>query len=106
MTHYELEPVVWHETPLVFDWDAETGDLSGLDARRVLERAQPGEWVGCHPRPFAHRLGPEPLRSREDMAAILGEWWRLPADLAPFYPRPDPMEEDGVDSDVLALITY
>lgn len=85
---YFLEAAVWHETPLEFEWDEETGELCGRDAERVGELvakiAAMGEIVS-HPYPTTYEIR-DPLRSRREMAVILGAFWRLPADLANEYP--------------------
>ena len=95
MKHYELQPAIWFEKPLVFDWDIETGAVSGPDAARILNMAS---WpmVEAHPLPWVWILGPEPTKSLTDMAAILGWAHRLPEDLQAHYPRP---ADDGEDVD-------
>lgn len=71
---------------LVFDWDRRHGIVSGPGAPTIRAMAA---WkdVPTHPQPSAHELGPDPLRSLVDMAAILGAFWQLPEVLAPYYPR-------------------
>ena len=85
---YFLEAAVWHETPLEFEWDEETGELRGRDAKRVGELVAKitalGEIVS-HPYPTSYDIR-DPLHSRQEMAVILGSFWRLPADLAEAYP--------------------
>lgn len=91
--HYECKPAVWHETALIFDWDIETGEVSGSDADRIKEMAG---WrsISAHPQGHRWKLSSTPLKNKTDMAAIIGKWWRLPADLVPFYPKfpPDPTD--------------
>ncbi len=93
MKHYELPPTVWHEKPLVFDWDVTTGAVFGPAAARILDMATWGT-VSAHPSPWSWNLGPEPTKSLTDMAAILGWAHRLPEDLQAHYPRPADDDED------------
>lgn len=62
---YELEPSMWHEKPLSFSWDTETGAVRGRDAARVLKMAaqalKEGELVG-HPYPTVYKIR-DPLRT-------------------------------------------
>lgn len=108
MKHYELDPCPWAksrgEQPLVFDWDSETGDLSGEDAERIRQMAALGS-TDAHPMRWAWEFGPEPLKDKTDMAAICGFLWELPEDLAPYYPKPDDMDDD-VDPEIAAQIRY
>jgi hypothetical protein len=96
MKHYECAPNVWHEKTWVFDWDVDAGTVAGPDAAEILTAASWGG-IGAHPAPAAHKFSPEPLKSKTDMAAIVG--WRhvLPDDLAPFYPQ---FEDAQAESDV------
>lgn len=93
MRHYELAPIGHGREPLVFDWDDETGALRGPGADTIADMATWGT-VDLHPTPAVHELGADPLRSKEDMAAIVGAYWQCPDDLAPFYPTvPDEQTE-------------
>lgn len=76
--------------PLVFTWDPETGSLGGRDAGLVLEMAVPRSMIAAHPVPWGARLGTRPLRSKRDMALIIGTDWVVPEMLRPFYPKPPP----------------
>jgi hypothetical protein len=82
-----LKPRLWHEFPLVFDWDEETGKISGTFAARILAFAacRPAP---LHPYPQSRDLSPEPLKSKTNMAAIIGFHHELPEDLIGHYPRP------------------
>lgn len=94
---YELKPLVWHEEPLVFDWDSTTGEVSGPGAQRILEIAAWGE-VPAHPHPWLWTLSAAPTRSLVDMAVIVGWRHELPEDLAEHYPSPEaeaPAEGDA-----------
>ena len=72
---------------LSFAWDPEAGTVSGRDADLIRRIAKPGNFVDAHPLPWAYKLGRNPLKSFRDMAAIVGSWWILPAELAPHYPK-------------------
>lgn len=89
--HFELEPTVWHAKTWRFSWNDETGEVTGPDAAEVLEISRWGG-IDVHPLPFAHEFSAEPLKSKTDMAAIIGRDHRLPPELVPFYPRPN---DDG-----------
>lgn len=94
--HYVCKPRDQRDEPLVFDWDEEAGEVSGPSAARILGMI---EWpyIPIVPPPQGWDLGPEPLKDRHDMAAIIGFEHELPEDLAAYYPglsTPEP--EDGV----------
>lgn len=97
MKHYELAPGVWHEKPLVFDWDISTGEVTGPDAARILALAVPEASMPAHPSPWLWYLSAEPTKNMTDMAAILGWSHQLPAELLAAYPVPE--EEGDVDAD-------
>ena len=86
MTHYELKPTGSHAQPWVFDWDADTGEISGPDAQRILDLAGYGS-IEAHPTPWVWTFSANPLQDKTDMAAILGFDHELPADLADAYPQ-------------------
>jgi len=90
--HYSLKPTVWHAKPWVFSWDEEAGVVSGRDADIIQDMATWGE-ISAHPYPWAHTFGPEPLKSKTDMAAIIGWEHELPPDLVGFYPQ---LPDDGI----------
>jgi hypothetical protein len=82
--------------PLVFDWDIESGEVSGPSAGVILEIAASGG-VSIYPPPQYWAFGKEPLKDRYDMAAIIGAWHDVPEDLVEYYPgRFTPEPEDGV----------
>ncbi len=86
MTHYELKPIGPHARPWVFDWDVETGEITGPDAERILELAKYGS-IEAHPTPWVWTFSATPLQVKADMAAILGFEHELPTDLADSYPQ-------------------
>lgn len=85
----------WDE-PLVFDWDIGRGEVSGPSTGRILELVARGG-VPIYPPPQGWIFGPEPLKDKYDMAAIVGYMHELPEDLVEYYPgRFTPEPEDGV----------
>lgn len=88
--HYECQPYPWErsEELLVFDWDEDAGVIQGLGSRHILRQISLGGAV-CRPNAWGHSFSAEPSKSKTDMAAIVGERWTLPDDLAPFYPQLD-----------------
>lgn len=94
--HYECQPSVWHEKPLIFDWDDETGDVTGPGAELIL-KISTFDAVLAGPYPMEWKLSNNPLSNKTDMAAIIGLYWRVPDDLLPFYPKlvdPGPFLDD------------
>lgn len=93
--NYKLLPSVWHETELDFEWNPETGEVRGRDAGRVTvlarQAADEGSVVG-HPYPTSYEIK-DPLHRPNEMAVVLGQFWKLPVDLALAYPKP---EEDDL----------
>ena len=70
------------------EWDPDTGSLEGDLAARVLDIIEvivADGSVGIHPHPADFPVD-DPLRSREQMAAVLGTRWRCP-ELAADYPK-------------------
>ncbi len=67
-------------------WDESAGTISGEGESWSRDLMSAGE-VDCHPRPgHTHKLSAQPLRSRTDMAALIGYAHRLPDLLANDYP--------------------
>lgn len=94
---FELPPITPQGDPWVFAWDPQTGELSGPAADEIRLRIADGE-VDIHPLPAVHVLGPDPLRSWVDMAAICGVSQRLDPELAGHYPAVEDVEHmpDGL----------
>lgn len=92
---------------LVFSWDPETGKVSGLDAATVRELAKPGAVIDAHPYPRTWKLGREPLKSRTDLAAIIGTRWRVPEELLADYPAAEPSDLNiyDLDGNVVGQVT-
>ncbi len=95
--HYECKPLPYDrfrgERALIFDWDDETGEISGRD-KAYFEQFKPcGEIFYRHPIPgFCYSLGKEPFKSIKDMAAMIQYGYILPDDLKSFCPTWEPPE--------------
>jgi hypothetical protein len=75
---------------LVFEWDSETGQVWGQDAEEVRQAALSAQRAGYamgHPQPTPYAIS-DPLRRPGELAVVLGNLWKLPADLADAYPKP------------------
>jgi hypothetical protein len=87
---YRLEPANGIGPVLEFEWDSDTGELSGPAAagiRATVEDAQRAGRVMGLPIPTLYKIS-DPLHRPSEMAVILGTLWRLPPDLAVVYPKP------------------
>lgn len=89
--------------PLVFDWDDEAGTVSGPSAADIMQVVHSGG-VPMHPMPVAHTFSAEPLKSRTDLAAIIGHRHRLPVALKDAYPELIEGEDDPDYEDDLPLL--
>ncbi len=102
MTRYSCKPSSGNPgvAPLVFDWDEAAGTVAGESAAEIMEHIEAGG-VPLHPLPNFHSFGPDPLKSRADMAAIVGYLHTLPAYLADAYPAVDvePVVAEYLDAD-------
>lgn len=89
---------------MVFDWDIDTGEVSGPGARQIKELASDGS---ISYQPIWHTFSADPLKNKTDMASILGFEHAIPDDLAAFFPV---MPDDGtpeftyVDQDGVTVI--
>jgi hypothetical protein len=81
--------------PLIFDWDDEAGTVSGPSAEEITRYAGLGG-IPMHPMPAEHTFSGEPLKSRTDMAAIIGYRHQIPSELQAAYPE---LIEGEVDPD-------
>lgn len=110
--HYECPPVrclVGSTSTLIFDWDSETGEISGPSAEEIKRRAKPFKQLDRHPRFNVYQLSAEPLKSKADMAAIVGFNNVLPDDLKPYYPKqiptwPDVPPETYIDENGVMIL--
>lgn len=88
---FACAPNTWHGKPLVFTWDDVTGEVTGPDAKKILnDSMEPG--VITHPYPtyweFDGGAGDgQHIKSRRTLALIIGYAHALPEDLAEFYPQ-------------------
>lgn len=74
-------------------WNEDAGTISGAGVEWIRELISEG-WVKCHPGPgWFHKLSTNPLRSRTDMAALIGCAHRIPAALVDAYPQGTENEE-------------
>lgn len=79
--------------PLDFEWDEAAGTVTGISADAIrAAAAEPG--VPLHPAPAFHSFSATPLKTRADMAAIVGYLHHLPDELADDYPTID--DEPGL----------
>ncbi len=79
---------------LEFEWDETSGTVGGRDAEMVRQWAsEPG--ISIHPLPSFHDFSAEPLKSREDVAAMIGLHHVLPVELAGSYPRSVSVQPDS-----------
>jgi len=72
--------------PLVLDWDEQAGTVSGPGAALLLALWAEGSAIIVPPPGAAWPLGPDSLRSRTDMAALIGQAWCVPPFLVDAYP--------------------
>jgi len=83
---------------LDIDWDQGAETVTGLGADIILEIARWGS-IHTHPIPSTWQFSDKPLSNKTDMAAIIGWYWKLPAELADYYPQLD--EEESSDVQVI-----
>jgi hypothetical protein len=82
--------------PLSFEYDDETGTITGRDAQlagEIIADAERARFVAIEPHPSSHRLGPTP-HAAADLAAIFGQWYTLPDWLEAVRPRGEPEADD------------
>ena len=104
-----LNPAVWHQKALIFEWDDVTGKVRGADADKVLGMVSAALSAGSmtgHPYPTSYEIN-DPLHRPAEMAVILGQYWILSDELASAYPKPaqdnEPSiitDENGVEQDI------
>lgn len=83
---FDLPPISSTGSGIVFEWDDETGELTGPAADRVRELAAlavgDGYVIG-EPYPTSYAVS-DPLRNPADLAAVLSQLWVLDDFLAAF----------------------
>lgn len=97
MLHFECPTISGNPLvePLIFDWDEVAGTVSGPGAKEIERYSNCGS-IQMHPWPAEHQFSAEPLKSRTDLAAIVGLRHRLPPELEDAYPV---LVEGDVDPD-------
>ena len=91
MARFRLLPLTETEAPLDFEWDPQSGALSGPDAVRVLGLCRDAAAAGgvvSHPWPTWYPIH-SPLTDPAQMAVVLGVDWRLEGELLAAWPLPD-----------------
>ena len=89
--HYECEPFPYTRfsdgPSLVFDWDEETGEISG-SGKAYFSQFEPNEELHLpHPIPgITYVLSDSPFKSKNDMAAMIYYGYILPEDLKKYRP--------------------
>lgn len=107
--HFDCPWIAPHISyPLVFDWDDETGEITGPSADMVLAIFRDGV-VDARPEPWSWNL--TSTKNRADIAAVIGSSWVLPAELADDYPRQEDVDEDDLyfidaDSNRIGTVVY
>ena len=102
--HTYLEWAKDSEYSLIFDWDDETGEVTGRDAKMILAEFRQGH-TSIHPIPAVWDL--TSTKNKTDMAAVVGFSNILPDVLKDHYPRlkkDDWPEEDCIGEDGIPII--
>jgi hypothetical protein len=89
---------------LFFEYDDETGSLTGRDAATAGEfigSAEHVRFVVIEPHPCSHEIGSAP-HSAADLAAIFGQWYELPDWLETARPYGEP----GDDTEQVPQLVY
>jgi hypothetical protein len=85
---FNLKATVWHKQDLEFEWDPESRAVRGRDAQLVkevvLDAVKEGSIVS-HPYPTSYEIK-NPLKNLSEMALVLGQFWKLPEELAKSLP--------------------
>lgn len=87
---FVLKPLTLHDPELEFEWDIDSGIVRGRDAEKVREIVTEANRAGTvtgHPYPTVFPVT-DPLRNASEFALVLGQYWKLPEDLARAYPKP------------------
>lgn len=82
--------------PLEFEWDPETGEVSGPGAAIVLQAAEEAREQGAIQLHTGQWSGADPLRTREGMAMLIA-WisYRVPEELQDYLPEAPVIDDDG-----------
>jgi len=98
-TSFRLLPFNSTDNPVDFDIDFDTGEIGGKDAARVVslcEAAIADGYVVGHPYPTSYDIT-NPFINIQELAVVLGQYWRLDGDLIDTYPK---VESDEGSSDI------
>jgi hypothetical protein len=90
---------------LVFDWDDETGEVTGRDAEQILAEFRLGH-TDIHPIPSTWDL--TSTKNKTDMAAVIGYCNELPDVLKDHYPQ-IPETDDAIydmDGNVIGHVDF
>jgi hypothetical protein len=106
--HFSCAHVMSHIVDrLIFDWDDETGSISGPSAERLLSVFREGS-VDTHPIPSSHTLAS--AKNKTDLAAVIGWSHELPSILADHYPQVENADWDGAvyddDGNIIDYVTF
>jgi len=96
---FQLVPLCSADIQLDFDIDLETGDVGGRDAARVVglcEAAMKDGFVVGHPYPTSYDIM-NPFIKIQELAVVLGQYWRLDGELIDAYPK---VESDEGSSEI------
>ncbi len=96
---FQLVPLSTADIPLEFDIDFETGDVGGRDATRVVslcETAIADGYIVGHPYPSSYDIT-NPFNKIQELAVVLGQYWRLDGELIDAYPK---VESDEGSSEI------
>ena len=83
-----------------FDWDPDTGEVSGRDAGRVLDVVDMAKRWGevlSHPWPTVYPIT-DPARNPTEMAVVLCRYWVLDKFLADAFPAPPKLDAEVQDT--------
>jgi hypothetical protein len=94
--HFDCQPTEWERnaTALVFDWDEETGEITGPSADVILATFKEG-YADTHPYPSGHEL--TSTKNKTDLAVVVGWAHQLPPELADYYPECEDVDPNVYD---------
>lgn len=96
---FQLVPLSSSDISVDFDIDFETGDVGGRDAERVVslcEAAMIDGFIVGHPYPTSYDIT-NPFIDIQELAVVLGQFWRLDGELIDAYPK---VESDEGSSEI------
>jgi len=103
-----LTPNVPHESPIHFQRDFATSELTGIMQKTLtlVEESKALGYVSIHPIPSGYDFT-APLTNPDQMAAVLGQYWKLSEYLLTVYPKvkPAPSEIEIINDEGNAVGT-